>query len=76
MDEAASRLKICVGSVKRLIRDGVLPATQLMPAAPWQVPVAALDSEAVKIGVRAVIERRPRNFNVLQENKSLRLPGF
>jgi hypothetical protein len=47
-----------------------------MPSAPWQVPVAALDSDAVKIGVRAVVERRPRNFQVLQENKSLRLPGI
>lgn len=76
VDETAARLKICVGSVKRLIRDGVLPAKQLMAAAPWQVPVTALGSEAVKIGVRAIIERRPRNFDVLQENKSLRLPGF
>jgi hypothetical protein len=62
VDETAMRLKVCVGSVKRLIRDGVLPATQLMPSAPWQVPVAELDSDAVKIGVRAVVERRPRNF--------------
>jgi hypothetical protein len=76
VDETAARLKICVGSVKRLIQEGVLPATQLMPSAPWQVPVAALDSDAVKIGVRAVVERRPRNFSTLQENKSLRLPGF
>jgi hypothetical protein len=76
VDETAMRLKICVGSVKRLIQDGLLPATQLMPSAPWQVPVAALDSDAVKIGVRAVVERRPRNFQVLQENKSLRLPGL
>ena len=26
--------------------------------------------------VRAIVERRPRNFDVLQENKNLRLPGF
>lgn len=76
VDEAAHRLSICVGSVKRLIREGVLPATQLMPSAPWQIPAAALDSDAVKIGVRAVMERRPRNFNVLQDMKTLRLPGF
>jgi len=48
--EAAHRLNICVGSVKRLIREGVLPATQLMPSVPWQIPTAALDTEAVKIG--------------------------
>ena len=76
LDEAARRLKICVGSALRLIREGILPAKQLMPSAPWQVPVAALDTEPVKIGVRAIIERRPRNFQVLQDEKTLKLPGF
>lgn len=76
VDEAAHRLNICVGSVKRLIREGVLPATQLLPSAPWQIPVSALSTEGVTIGVRNVIERRPRNFRNLQDLKSLRLPGF
>ena len=76
IDEAAHRLNICVGSVKRLIREGVLPATQLMPSAPWQIPASALDTEAVKIGVRAVMERRPSNFTALQDLKTLKLPGF
>jgi DNA invertase Pin-like site-specific DNA recombinase len=76
VDETARRLQICVGSVLRLIREGVLPATQLMPSAPWQVPAAALESETVQIGVRNVVERRPRNFAVLQEEKTLKLPGF
>jgi DNA invertase Pin-like site-specific DNA recombinase len=76
IDETSKRLKISIGSVKRLIRDGVLPATQLMPSAPWQIPAAALETEAVSIGVRAVIERRPSNFGVLQDLKNLKLPGF
>jgi len=76
VDEAAHRLNICVGSVKRLISEGVLPATQLMPSAPWQIPVSTLDTEAVKIGVRAVMERRPRNFTALQDLKTLKLPGL
>lgn len=76
VDETARRLQICVGSVLRLIRDGILPAKQLMPSAPWQVPVAALDTEPVKIGVRAVVERRPRNLEVLQDETTLKLPGF
>jgi DNA invertase Pin-like site-specific DNA recombinase len=75
VDETAHRLHICVGSVLRLIREGSLPAKQLMPSAPWQVPVAALDTEPVRIGVRAVVERRPRNFEVLQDEKTLKLPG-
>jgi DNA invertase Pin-like site-specific DNA recombinase len=76
VDEAAHRLNICIGSVKRLIREGVLPATQLMPSAPWQISASALDTEAVKIGVRAVMERRPSNFTALQDLKTLKLPGF
>lgn len=59
MDVAALRLGICVSSVQRLIREGVLPATQLLPMAPWQIPVAALESEAVRRGVEAIIARRP-----------------
>jgi hypothetical protein len=76
VDETARRLQICVGSVLRLIREGILPAKQLMPSAPWQVPVVALNTEAVSIGVRAVVERRPRNFDILQDEKTLKLPGL
>ena len=47
-----------------------------MPSAPWRIPVAALDTEAAQIGVRNVIERRPRNFKELQDLKNLRLPGL
>jgi DNA invertase Pin-like site-specific DNA recombinase len=75
-DETATRLGICVGSVQKLIREGVLPATQLMPSAPWQVPIAALESEAVKTGVREIIGRRPRKYKVHHDDKTLRLPGF
>jgi hypothetical protein len=76
VDATAHRLEICVGSVHRLIRQGILPATQLMPSAPWKVPIAALESEAVQAGVRDVIARRPRNFTALQDLKTLRLPGM
>jgi len=76
VDKAALRLGICVGSVYKLIREGVLPATQLIPSAPWQIPVAALATEAVKTGVQQIVARRPRNYRVLQDDKTLRLPGF
>lgn len=75
VDETARRLGICVGSVYRLINEGVLPASQIMHSAPWQIPVAALSSEQVAIGVRAVVDRRPRKFADLQDAKTLRLPG-
>lgn len=76
VDETARRLQICVGSVHRLIREGVLPAKQAMHSAPWEIPVAALSTDAVRIGVRNIVARRPSNFDVLQDVKTLRLPGL
>jgi hypothetical protein len=70
-DAAAIRLGICVGSVHKLIRKGVLPATQLMQSAPWQIPVAALETEAVKLGVRQIVGRRPKFYKRFREDKTL-----
>jgi hypothetical protein len=76
VEATAHRLKVSVRSVRRLIRQGVLPATQSMPLAPWKVPVAALDSEAVRIGVRDIIVRQPNTFSKLQDDRTLQLPGI
>jgi hypothetical protein len=62
--------------VHRLIRDGVLPATQLMPSAPWQIPVEALDSEQVRIGLQEIVERRPTKALAAPDERLLRLPGL
>ena len=75
-DAAAIRLGICVGSVHKLIRERVLPATQLMPSAPWQIPATALNTEAVRTGVREIVGRRPKFYKRFQEDKTLRLPGI
>jgi DNA invertase Pin-like site-specific DNA recombinase len=74
--KAAERLGICVGSAKSLAIRGVLPASQAMPGAQWLVPVEALTSEAVRIGVRRVIERRPKIYEDYQYDKVIRLPGI
>ena len=76
VEEAAKRLSICVGSVYRLIRDGVLPASQILPGAPWQVPVATLASKAVKASVHEIVERRPRKRSKPQATHTLQLPGL
>ena len=75
-DEAAARLRIGVRSVHKLIRKGVLPATQVMPSAPWQIPAAALETDAVTTGVREIVGRRPRFYKRFQDDKTLRLAGF
>ena len=76
VDAAARRLGICITSVHKLIRNGVLPATQLMPSAPWQIPVEALDTERVRIGLQEIAERRPTKALAAMDERLLRLPGF
>ena len=65
-----------MSSVHKLIRDGALPARQLMPSAPWQIPVDALDSEAVRIGLQQITERRPTKALAALDERLLRLPGL
>ena len=65
-----------VGSAKSLALRGILPATQIMPGLPWMVPVEALTSEAVRIGVQRVIDRRPSFYEQYQYDKTNRLPGI
>jgi DNA invertase Pin-like site-specific DNA recombinase len=74
--KAAERLGICVGSAKGLALKGILPATQILPGSPWLVPVDALASEAVRIGVQRVIDRRPKVYEDYQYDKLIRLPGL
>jgi hypothetical protein len=74
--KAAERLGICVGSVKNLVLKGILPARQIMPGSPWLVPIEALTSEAVRIGVQRVIARRPQFYEQYQYDKLIRLPGI
>lgn len=76
VDETARRLGISVPSVHLLIRQGVLPATQLMPSAPWRIEASVLETEAVATGARAIKARRPNNYRDLQAQKTPRLPGF
>ena len=72
VDHAAKRLKICVGSVDKLIRQGTLPATQSLRSAPWQIPVAALTFDNVRMGVQEIVDRRPRKSQVLQDDRMIR----
>jgi hypothetical protein len=73
---AAEQLGICVGSAKSLALRGILPATQAMKGAQWLVPVEALTSEAVRIGVQRVVERRPKIYEHYQYDNLVRLPGI
>lgn len=75
-DEAALRLGVSVGSVTRLIKNGILAAEQVAPCAPWQIPAEALQDDRVKQGVREIVLRRPANLKQFRENKTTKLPGL
>jgi hypothetical protein len=74
--KAAERLDICIGSARRLVAQGILPATQMMPGATLLVPSAALDTAAVRRGAHAVAARRPKTFEKYQYDRIIRLPGI
>jgi len=57
MEEAAQRLGVSSTSIRRLIEVKKMPATQVVPCAPWQIPVKALDSEEVRKAVRNIKSR-------------------
>ncbi|WP_034884486.1 DNA invertase Pin-like site-specific DNA recombinase (plasmid) [Ensifer sp. WSM1721] len=76
LSKAAETLGICVGSAKSLAKKGILPATQILPGSQWMVPVEALTSEAVQIGVQGVVDRRPKFYEDYQYDKVVRLPGI
>lgn len=56
MTEAARVLGVTNHAIRRLIRDGDLTATQVVPGAPYQIPSAQLGSERLA----AVLKRRNR----------------
>jgi len=74
--KAAEKLGICIGSAKSLVKKGILPATQILPGSQWMVPIEALTSEAVLIGVQGVVDRRSKIYEDYQYDKVVRLPGL
>jgi hypothetical protein len=48
LKEAARRLQVSEGSVRQMILEKKLQATQVVECAPWEIPVEALDSEEVQ----------------------------
>ena len=69
MSEAAAALGVTHHRIRRLIKDGVLPAEQVVPRAPYQIRAADLQGERVI----AAITRTDRPCRVVPGNQ---LPMF
>ena len=63
LEQASERLGISHKVIRRLIESNKIPATQVVPWAPWEIPIEAIESaEVVQEVARA--KRRPRNLTV------------
>jgi DNA invertase Pin-like site-specific DNA recombinase len=55
--EAAKRLQVSAASIRRMIAEETLPASQVVEYAPWEIPAEALDSELVRTVVSNIRNR-------------------
>lgn len=71
--EAASELGVSPMSVRRLIGEGIVPARQIVPHAPWMIDRMALESPDVQQAVAAIRQGRPRPRSEMPNQESLDL---
>jgi DNA invertase Pin-like site-specific DNA recombinase len=66
LEEVARRLQVSAVSIRRLIAEKKLPASQVVECAPWEIPAAALTSESVRTAISNIKGRttRPRTHIV------------
>src|SRR6185437_5705919 len=60
LEQASERLGISHKVIRRLIESNKIPATQVVPWAPWEIPIEAIESAEVVQEI-ARSKRRPRN---------------
>lgn len=61
LEQAARRLNLSPPSVRKMIAEKILPGSQVVECAPWQIPVEALDSEGVRRAAANLRNRVPRS---------------
>jgi excisionase family DNA binding protein len=76
LQQAAGRLGVSVTVVRHLIQRKAIPATQVVPGAPWQIPVAAVEAPEVRQAVMIIRSRRHPSRAQLRDERTLELTGF
>lgn len=74
MLEAAERLGVSCYRIRKLIRDGLLPARQVVFDAPWQILAADLDRPDVQNALRRS-KGRGRPCRNSRDQRTLKIPG-
>jgi len=75
LNEAAKRLDVGPWVVRRLIKRGMVEATQVVRCAPWQLDPSEIDSERVREAARAVQARKLRPASGRAASRNLKIPG-
>jgi hypothetical protein len=76
LNQVADRLGVGPWVLRRLIKLGLLEATQVVRCAPWQLDPAVLDTEAIRTAAKAA-ERRPlRPRSRIADSQTLEIPGL
>jgi len=73
--QVAEQLAVSTAIVRRLIASKVLPGTQVMPSAPWEIDAAAIASSEVIQAARA-LRNRERRPHCQVDDRTPCLPGL
>ncbi len=66
--EVSDALGVSVSKVRKMIKRGILPATQACPGAPWFIQKEALELEQVQHAVSSTISRTPLTPDLNQQS--------
>lgn len=75
MLDAAKRLDVPCHVIRTLIRDGILPARQVMFDAPWQITATDLERAEVQEALRRRRTRHGRPCRNVGDTRTLAIPG-
>jgi hypothetical protein len=76
LNQAADRLGVGPWVLRRLIKLGILEATQVVRCAPWQLHPAVLDTEAIRTAAKAAEGRTLRPRSRVADSQTLEIPGL
>ena len=75
LNQAADRLGVGSWVVRRLIKLGILEASQTVRSAPWQIKTSTVESEKIRKAAQAVKSRKLRPGSGTTDDRNLTIPG-
>jgi hypothetical protein len=76
LNQAADRLGVGAWVVRRLIKVGILEASQVVRSAPWQIKSSAVESEKIREAAKAVKSRKLGPGSINTDDRNLTIPGI